>query len=274
MIYHKAVQWALTYGEFHKPAEIAAADQLLATGQACAQSLRQERPRGPVRPARSSAATAPALTAQSSLRPRHSRPATTSTIPARPGFLFHGRGETSANSSLPPRTEKATGPIAPEGAIVLHPYGRYRAAPTSSPARSTPSRRSPRPSRITGSMTTASLSAAFPWAGPPPGILPADRWCAAQPGAGFSETPDFLRVYQGETLTPPPWQKTLWHWYDCTDWAVNVSNLPLVAYSGDRQAEAGRRRHGGRSRQGKDPSRPPHRAGHGPSDRSRLRRRD
>jgi hypothetical protein len=30
-----------------------------------------------------------------------------------------------------------------------------------------------------------------------------------------------------------PWQETLCHWYNATDYAVNLSNCPVVAYSGE-----------------------------------------
>ncbi|MGE3808572.1 MAG: prolyl oligopeptidase family serine peptidase, partial [Gemmataceae bacterium] len=68
----------------------------------------------------------------------------------------------------------------------------------------------------------------------------AGHWAAAAPGAGFSETPDFLRVFQNETLSPTDYQKKLWHLYDCTDYALNLYNCPTVAYSGenDRQKQA------------------------------------
>ena len=65
-------------------------------------------------------------------------------------------------------------------------------------------------------------------------------WTAAAPGAGFSETADFLRVFQDEKLTPTWYERKLWHLYDCTDYAVNLFNCPTVAYSGeiDKQKQA------------------------------------
>src|SRR6185436_20160974 len=68
----------------------------------------------------------------------------------------------------------------------------------------------------------------------------AGLWAAAAPGAGFSETPDFLRTFQEETFRPTPYEKKLWHMYDCTDYAINLFNCPTVAYSGeiDRQKQA------------------------------------
>lgn len=60
-----------------------------------------------------------------------------------------------------------------------------------------------------------------------------DLWAAAQPGAGFAETKEFLRVFQKETVTPPWYEQKLWHVYDCTDYAANLFNCPTIAYSGE-----------------------------------------
>jgi hypothetical protein len=68
----------------------------------------------------------------------------------------------------------------------------------------------------------------------------AGLWAAAAPGAGFSETPDFLKVFQNEKLKPTWYEQKLWHLYDCTDWAANLFHCPTVAYSGenDKQKQA------------------------------------
>jgi len=60
----------------------------------------------------------------------------------------------------------------------------------------------------------------------------ADRWAAAAPGAGFTETEVFLR---GALARQPQndVQRTLWHMYDSTDYAMNTFNVPVVAYSGE-----------------------------------------
>jgi len=60
----------------------------------------------------------------------------------------------------------------------------------------------------------------------------ADRWAAAAPGAGFTETEVFLR---GALARQPQnaVQQTLWHMYDSTDYAINTFNVPVVAYSGE-----------------------------------------
>src|SRR5262249_24511664 len=126
-------------------------------------------------------------------------------------------------------------PSAPAHAFVLHPYGRYCNA-----------------SKFAGEvdvlealahvrkhyridadrlvMRGFSMGGASCWhfAVHYPGM-----WAAAAPGAGFSETPDFLKNFQKENLRPTWYEKKLWHWYDCTDYAVNLFNCPVVAYSGE-----------------------------------------
>jgi len=59
-------------------------------------------------------------------------------------------------------------------------------------------------------------------------------WAAAAPGAGFSETPDFLLKFQKRSWIRNWYEKKLLHLYDCTDWAVNLAQCPTVAYSGDK----------------------------------------
>ena len=64
----------------------------------------------------------------------------------------------------------------------------------------------------------------------------ADRWAAGAPGAGFTETEVFLRgalVRQPQNAV----QKTLWHMYDSTDYAMNTFNVPVVADSGGIDAQ-------------------------------------
>ena len=62
-------------------------------------------------------------------------------------------------------------------------------------------------------------------------------WVAAAPGAGFSETADFLKVFQNEPVQPTWYEKKLWHLYDCTDYALNLFNCPTVAYSGEKDSQ-------------------------------------
>ena len=155
--------------------------------------------------------------------------------PNRLDFWFHGRGEKTNEVAFIQQRAKGGGAIKPQDTIVLHPYARFSNA-----------------NKFAGEIDCLealehvqqdyridedrilvrgfSMGGAACWQF---AVHYADRWAAAQPGAGFSETPDFLKTFQSETLNPKPWEKTLWHWYDCTDWAINLSNLPTIAYSGE-----------------------------------------
>jgi len=68
----------------------------------------------------------------------------------------------------------------------------------------------------------------------------AGEWAAAAPGAGFSESPEFLDVYKDTQNKPLWWEEKLWHMYNATDYATNFYQCPTVAYSGeiDRQKQA------------------------------------
>lgn len=65
-----------------------------------------------------------------------------------------------------------------------------------------------------------------------------ELWAAASPGAGFAESANYLGLKSVENR--PAYEKTLWHWYDATDYALNLYNLPIIAYSGaeDKQIQA------------------------------------
>ena len=61
----------------------------------------------------------------------------------------------------------------------------------------------------------------------------AGMWCAMSPGAGFAETEIYADVFNPKKETPTWWEQTLYHLYDATDYVSNLSNNPLLAYSGE-----------------------------------------
>lgn len=241
-IYHKAVDWALRYNEVHKLPEVKAAQELLAEGRQRAEQLKNGQT---------------PWTTQTGLVVRGYRskidgsvqpygmvvPASYHGSAVRLDVWCHGRGETLSELAFMDQRRKQTGQVAPPNALVLHPYGRYCCA-----------------NKFAGEvdllealdharkfynidedrvvMRGFSMGGAAAWQF---AVNYADRWCAANPGAGFSETPEFLNVFQTEDVSKVPWyQQTLWHWYNATDSAVNLFNLPTVAYSGeiDKQKQA------------------------------------
>jgi hypothetical protein len=157
-------------------------------------------------------------------------------------FWFHGRGERLSELSFIAQRKTQRGHFAPHDTIVLHPYGRYSCANkfageidlfealehARSDYRIDEDRIIPR---------GFSMGGASCWQF---AVHYADLWCAAAPGAGFSETREFLEFFQDEILKPTDYERKLWRLYDCTDYALNLVHCPTVAYSGemDRQKQA------------------------------------
>jgi len=155
---------------------------------------------------------------------------------------FHGRGETLSEVNFLGQRRKQVGTFAPADGIVLHPYGRYSNAnkfagetDVFEALESVKRRYTIDEDRI--SVRGFSMGGASTWH---LAVHHPTQWAAANPGAGFSETPEFLRTFQGEDLQPTWYERKLWQMYDATDWAVNLYHCPTIAYSGeiDRQKQA------------------------------------
>ena len=240
-VYYKAASGALAYQEFFDPKEIDFADQALATGQERAEQL--------------SGGQAPWTTAtglvvrgyiskiDGSVQP-YGLVVPESYTPKAPGryrcdLWFHGRGETLSELAFIRDRTNNPGAISPEDALVLHPYGRYSNAfkfageiDVLEALESVKRRYRIDEDRISARGFSMGGAAAWQFA-----VHYADHWFAANPGAGFSETPEFLRVFQQETLEPTWWERRLWHWYDCPDWCLNLRHCPTVAYSGELDSQ-------------------------------------
>lgn len=236
-IFHRAVLCALKYDEFFSPRDIRKAFDLLETGTERARQLangsapwtaktglqvfgyvskidKTVQPYGLVIPD----------TYQFAGRVKH-----------RCDLWFHGRGETLSEVNFIDQRMKQIGRYAPDATIVVHPYGRYSNAfkfageiDVLEALEDVKRRFRIDEDRI--SVRGFSMGGAACWQF---AVHYADRWFAANPGAGFSETPEFLRFFQKETLKPTPYEKALWQWYDCPGYAANLVHCPTIAYSGE-----------------------------------------
>lgn len=155
---------------------------------------------------------------------------------------FHGRGEKLTELDFLQQRMTQPGEFTPQDTIVLHPYGRYCngqrfAGETDFFEALEVVKRDYRIDADRIVVRGFSLGGAACWH---IATHHAWQWCAANPGAGFSETEEFLREFQGEKLEPFPWERQLWNLYDSTSVAGNLLNCPTVAYSGelDRQKQA------------------------------------
>jgi hypothetical protein len=157
-------------------------------------------------------------------------------------FWFHGRGEQLTELAFINDRLKSPGEFTPPNAFVLHLYGRYcnanRFAGEVDLFEALDNVRKYYPieeNRLVVRGFSMGGAACWDFATHYAGL-----WAGAAPGAGFSETADFLKVFQSESLKPAWYEQKLWHLYDATDYAVNLFNCPTVAYSGeiDRQKQA------------------------------------
>jgi len=155
---------------------------------------------------------------------------------------FHGRGETMTELDFIHQRQTSPGEFTPQDTLVLHPYGRYCngsrfAGETDFFEALDTVKRDYRIDEDRIIVRGFSLGGAACWH---IATHHAWQWCAANPGAGFSETEQFLNFFQGEKLQPQPWERKLWNLYDSTTVAGNLFNCPTVAYSGeiDKQKQA------------------------------------
>jgi len=213
-VYYKGLDWALRHNEFFKPDEFKTAEEQLAEAMERAAQLKN--------------GNAP-WTKQTGLVVRGYKSKIDGSIqpygmvvpengfdgPKRLDIWCHGRFENVGELQFIQQNRKTAGSIQPANTLVLKPYGRFSCA-----------------NKFAGEIDAFealehakkfypidndrvmirgfSMGGAAAWQF---ATHYADQWCAANPGSGFSETPEFLRVFQKEEVDNAPWyQKKLWRW--------------------------------------------------------------
>lgn len=243
-IFYQAVHDALKYREFFKPEEVGVGKRLAKEGLERANQLKEGN--APWTTQTGLVVRGYVSKIDGSVQP-YGLVVPDNYLPAgekkhRLDIWFHGRGEVLSEVNFIAGRQRDRGVFTPPETIVLHPYGRYCNAnklageiDTLEAMESVQRRYRIDEDRIAVRGFSMGGAACWQFA-----VHYADRWVGATPGAGFSETPDFLKVFQKETLQPTWYEKKLWHMYDCTDWAVNLFHCPTVAYSGenDNQKQA------------------------------------
>jgi dienelactone hydrolase len=240
-IYWKAVHDALTYREFFNLRDIPKAKVLLKEGQGRAESLLNGQ--APWTTQTGLVVRGYVSKIDGSVQPYGLvvPPSYTDRTAGkyRLDIWFHGRGETLSEVNFLDEHRTRPGEFTPPDTIVLHPYGRYCNAAKFAgevdalEALDSVSKRY-RVDQERISIRGFSMGGASVWQF---AVHYADRWFAANPGAGFAETPQFLKVFQSEKLTPTWYEQKLWNMYDCDKWATNLRQLPVVAYSGELDSQ-------------------------------------
>lgn len=240
-IFHNAVRYALAHDEFYDVKEIPVAREFVKLGNERAEALRAGK--SPWTSAKGLVVRGYRSKIDGSVQP-YGLVVPESFNPKgnhrhRLDLWCHGRGEKLTELNFLNGRMKAPGEFVPPKAFVLHLYGRYcnanKFAGEIDALEAMDSVKAHYPIDVNRVVVRGfSMGGAACWQF---AVHYPDLWAAAAPGAGFSETPEFLKFFQKETLDPTWYEKKLWHWYDATDYALNISNVPTVAYSGENDIQ-------------------------------------
>lgn len=240
-IYYKAVDYALKYQEFFAPKEITAAKQLLQDGLARAKDLHEKK--APWTTQKGEVVRGYISKIDGSVQP-YGVSVPDNYVAGGPAFnlslWFHGRGETLSEVSFI-SGGKGFFPNMPamKNTIMLYPYGRYcnafKFAGEVDVLEALQDAKKKYKINNDGLIDRGfSMGGAAAWQF---AVHYTDMFMAANPGAGFADTYDFLKVTSKEELHPNWYERKLWHFYDCIDYASNLSNLPVYAYNGDKDPQ-------------------------------------
>ena len=202
-IYHNAVRYALAYDEFFKAREIAVAKDLLEAGPGAGRAV--ARGQAPWNTATGLVVRGYVSKIDGSVQPyglvvpASYRPDTPHRF--RLDVWCHGRGENLSELNFINGRQTSPGEFTPPNAFVLHPYGRYCNANKFAgeidlfEALEDIKKHYPiDEDRLV--MRGFSMGGAACWQF---AVHYPSMWAAAAPGAGFSETADFLKVFQNES---------------------------------------------------------------------------
>jgi pimeloyl-ACP methyl ester carboxylesterase len=235
-IYYNAVRYALEDELFYKPEDFEVASRLLKEGKERARLLQEGK--APWTTAAGLVVRGYRSKVDGSVQPYGLVvPAAfqgRSTKSYRLDLWFHGRNNKLSELSFITERERSRGEFSPENAFVLHPYGRYcnafKFAGETDVFEALEHVRKNYPideNRI--SVRGFSMGGAAAWH---LAAHHASLWAAAQPGAGFVDT--YIFQHGEKWPSPHPWyEERLWHLYDAIDYAANLFNCPVVAYSGE-----------------------------------------
>ena len=162
--------------------------------------------------------------------------------PARPAPVWiwlHGRGERDTDLHFLWQKGRKSGEFFPTDAIVLMPFGRYcngwKGPGTTDVFEALDALAAVRPiDRDRVVLAGFSMGGAGAWG---IGARRTDRFCAIHGGAGFVDTARFMGLSATDV---PPWESRLWLLTDVPPVVRNLLNIPAIAYSGevDRQRAA------------------------------------
>ena len=233
----KAVRFALINGEFYTPKDVGKAKELLQLAESRLAELRVNK---------ASWTKQTGLVARGFISSINGSPQPIGLeIPGdldldKPAPLMvwlHGRGDKNTDMHfIVDRLHKA-GQFQPGGCIILHPFGRqclgYQLAGEADVLEAIEAVKwmyKIDDKRIM--LGGFSMGGAGAWH---VGAHYADHWCALHAGAGFVDVKRFLNLTPDQM--PPGYTQTLWGQYDVPCYVRNLFNIPVLAYSGEKDRQ-------------------------------------
>ena len=206
-IYHNAVRYALANNEFYNVKEIPVAKRLLEQGLERVQQLRAGKAPGTKR--QGLVVRGYVSRIDGSVQPYGLVVPASYQVNTPHGFRLdvwcHGRGENLSELNFINGRQTSPGEFAPRNTFVVHPYGRYcnanKFAGEIDLFEAIADIKNHYPideDRLVMRGFSMGGAACWQFAVHYPSV-----WAAAAPGAGFAETPDFLRVFQNESVAAP-----------------------------------------------------------------------
>jgi pimeloyl-ACP methyl ester carboxylesterase len=242
LIFHKAVDVALRHDEFLKKNEFQIAHELIAQGLDRARSLQNGE--APWTEATGLVVRGYRSRIDESVQPYGLVVPTSHRAetphPHRLDVWLHGRDNNLTELKFVSLRQRSAGEFTPKDTIVLHPYGRYCnafkfAGEVDVFEALDHAKSNYRVDSDRVAIRGFSMGGGGCWH---LAAHHANTWAAAAPGAGFSETFEYLGL--GSKPPRPAWEQRLWGLTDATRYAENLFGLPTVAYSGgdDKQKQA------------------------------------
>ena len=154
-------------------------------------------------------------------------------------FWLQGRGDTRTDLHFIHERMRKGGEFKPPGTIIFHPWGRYCIGYKGPGEQDVLDVRQllidekkidPQRTALAG----FSMGGAGAW------LLGAhypDHWAVVHTGAGFVDVKRYQKYSQAKIAATPPWEQTLWGLNDVPGYTRNLLNLPVISYSGEKDAQ-------------------------------------
>ncbi|MGI9243350.1 MAG: prolyl oligopeptidase family serine peptidase, partial [Verrucomicrobiales bacterium] len=238
-IFHKAIAYALEFGEFYRGKDLEVVRTMVLAADQCADEIR-----GGKEALRGLRVCGYRSSIDGSVQPYGLEVPESLDLdkPVPLWVWLHGRGDKETDLYFIGKRLKKQGQFRPQDAIVLHPFGRQCIGWKSAgeidvfeAIEDVARRYSIDRDRI--ALMGFSMGGAGAWH---IGAHYTDRFAIVHAGAGFAETAEYNRLKPADY--PPGFEQTLWGLYDVPNYVRNFFNVPLVAYSGelDKQIQAAR----------------------------------